>query len=208
MRAALRGSYIEYVLFMGVTEHYPKWFEKELYECIYTDENRYTLYVSPQERKPDYPEKILVEDYSVFLRKHNGDIHVTDYDVFNDLYSSFLYDSFTNSGFAALNEDCIEYVECRPGILSAGYPDWFYEFFTEALNFPQQEETIYFYDERVKQLVATDRSLIVDTGGEASVTTHCIFLRNRFGDIRGIKYDEFLKYYDPQPIHISQNTGR
>lgn len=199
MKAALRGSYIEFVHFMGVTEKYPLWFERELDENIYTDESRYTFYKPFEERTPDYYEKQLVEDYSVFLRKSDGNVHITDYDAFSSLFQVFLYDSFYSCGIAALYEDCIEYVECKPGILLPGYPDWFYEHFTEAINFPKDNETIYLYDTETHCLTATRGSLIVTAGGEASVTDHCVFLRNKFGEIRGMKYDDFLKYYDPDP---------
>ena len=199
MIAALRGSYVDYVLFMGVTEKYPLWFELELDESIYTDESRYTFYVPIEERSPTYYEKQLVEDYSVFLRKSDGNIHVTDYDTFKELYHTFTYDNFTNSGIVALHEDCIRYVECVPGILSSAHPDWFYEYFTEAFNFPKDNQTIYLYDEDQHCLTATRGSLIVTAGGSASVTDHCVFLRNKFGEIRGMNYEDFIKYYDPTP---------
>jgi hypothetical protein len=199
MIAALRGSYVEYVYFMGVTEKYPPWFEEELYDSVYMDENRYTFYQPLGERKPDYYDKILVEDYTVFLRKPNGDIHVTDYDIFKELYTVFRYDSFTNSGVAAFNEDCIEYVECLGGVLPAGYPEWFYEYFTEALNFPRDSETIYFYDNDKHSITASRDFLEVPIRGEATVKEHCVFLRNKFGEIRGMTYDEFLIYYDDDP---------
>lgn len=199
MRAALRDSYVEFVLFMGMTERYPLWFEKEMEYTIYQDADRYTFWVPIGERRSDYYEKTLVEDYSVFLRKPNGEVFVTDYDVFQGMYTSFKYDAFTNSGIAAFDEDCIEYVECQAGVLSAGYPVWFYEYFTEAINFPQDEETIYFYDEEKHCLTASRGSLLVPIGGEASVTTHCVFLHNKFGEIRGMAYNDFIKHYDPDP---------
>lgn len=201
MRVAFRDSYIEYVIFMGVTERYPSWFAEELYECTYTDESRYTFWVPIDERQPDYYEKQLVEEYSVFLRKPNGDIHVTDYDIFQDLYVTFRYDAFTNSGIAALEQDCIEYVECHPGILPAGYPEWFYAFFTEAFNFPENEETVFFYDADEKSLKASRGSLVATAGkhGEVDVVEHCVFLHNKYGEIKGLSYNEFLKYFDPNP---------
>lgn len=182
MKAALRDTYLEFVIFAGMTEKYPLWFEKEMEYCVYQDSDRYTFWVPIDERTPDYHDKQLVEDYSVFLRKSNGEVFVTDYDVFIDLYETFKYSTFTNSGLAAFNEDCIEYVECKGGVLTAAYPTWFYEYFTEAINFPTEEETI-----------------LVNNNDEISVTTHCVFLRNRLGEIKGVKYDEFLKYYDPDP---------
>lgn len=183
MKAALRGSYVEFVCFMGITEKYPLWFEKELNETIFMDSDRYTFYCHPDERSPDYFEKQLIEDYTVFLRKPNGEVHVTDYEVLQYMYTSFQYDAFTNSGLAALDDDCIEYVECTGGVLTREYPSWFYEYFTEAVHFPQEGESILIYD-----------------NGEVSVDTHCVFLRNRFGEIRGMLYDDFLKYYDPNPV--------
>lgn len=199
MRVALRGSYVEYVFFMGVNESYPPWFAETLYDCTFTDESNYTFWVPTDERLPDYYEKQLIEDYTVFLRKPDGSIFVTDYDIFTDLYHVFKYNSFTNSGIAAYAEDCIEYVEARAGILPAGYPLWFYEYFTEAFNYPQNGETLFIFDNNTKKLSASKGSLVVDVSGCVTVTERSIFLRNKFGEIRGMTYDEFLKYYDPNP---------
>lgn len=207
MRVALRGSYVEYVLFMGVTEKYPLWFENELSEAVYQDDNRYTFWVPPSERTPDYYEKQLIEDYTVFLRKPTGEIHITDYNIFTELYHVFTYDAFTNSGVAAFAEDCIEYVEAQAGVLPAGYPAWFYEYFTEAFNYPQDDETFFFYDTDKHVLTASRDSMEIAIGGDVTVTEHCVFLRNRFGEIRGLTYDEFLKYYDPEP-NYRHNTIR
>jgi hypothetical protein len=198
-RVALRGSYVEFVIFMGTTENYPRWFEKLIEDAIYVDESRFTFYVDRLERRPDYYEKSLIEDYSVFIRKSDGEVHVTNYDTFQELYISFKYNDFKHAGLAALEEDCIEYVECKPGVLSAGYPDWFYEYFTEMINFPHDEETIYLYDETQHCLTAKRGNLIVPLGGDATVTKHCVFLHNRFGEVRGMDYDDFIKYYDPNP---------
>lgn len=203
MKVALRDTYIEYVLYMGVTEIYPDWFSEELYENIIQNESRYTFWVPLEERRIDYYEKQLVEDYSVFVKKPNGEIHVTDYDVFTDLYTIFIYDRFTNSGIAAFNDDCIDYVECQGGVLPAGYPAWFYEYFTEAINFPPKDdngETIYFYDTNKHCIAASRESIEVTVAGEVTVTNHCVFLRNKFGEVKGMNYQDFLKYYDPDPL--------
>lgn len=199
MRVALRNSYVEYVIFMGVTEKYPSWFAEELYDCTYTDESRYTFWVPIQERRPDYYEKLLVEEFSVFLRKPNGDIHVTDYEAFSDLYYKFTHNEFMHNGLAALNEDCIEYVEAKAGILPDGYPAWFYDYFTEAFNYPQDEKTFFFYDPSQCQLKASRDSMEITAGGDVIVTEHCVFLRNKWDEIRGMTYKEFIKYYDPNP---------
>lgn len=201
MRAALRESYVEFVYYMGVTEKYPKWFNKEMETAAYTDENRYTFYLPLDERTPDYYEKVLVEDYSVFIRKPNGDIYVTNYDVFNDLYILFRYDAFTNSGIAAFEQDCIEYVECKGGVVTADYPAWFYEYFTEAINLPPDDETILVYNTERHCLSSLKGSLLeVDYSGDVYVRTHCVFLRNKFNEIRGMEYKDFIKYYDPKPM--------
>jgi hypothetical protein len=199
MRAAFRGSYVEYVFFMGITEKYPLWFAEELYDTTYTDESNYTFWVPMEERRPDYYEKQIIEDYTVFLRKPNGEIHVTDYDVFQELYHVFTYDSFTNSGIAAYAQDCIEYVEAKPGILPAGYPEWFYAYFTEAFNYPKDEKTFFFYDTSDHCLKASRGSMNITAGGDVTITEHCVFLHNKFGEIMGMTYDEFLKYYDDDP---------
>lgn len=169
---------------MGTTEKYPRWFQKELDNTIYTDESRFTFYVSLEERNPDYYERKLIEDYSVFLRKPNGEVFLTNYETFSNLYIEFTYDAFTNSGIAAYEEDCIEYVECQGGILPAGYPSWFYEYFTEAVNLPIDNEFILFHD----------------SYGDVTVASHCVFLRNKVGEIKSMDYETFLKYYDPEPI--------
>jgi hypothetical protein len=199
MRVALRGSYVEYVVYMGLTERYPMWFAEELYDATFTDESNFTFWVPMDERKPDYYEKQLIADYSVFLRKPDGEIHVTDFDIFRELYVEFTYNAFTNSGIAALQDDCIEYVECKAGALPSGYPHWFYDFFTEALNYPHNEETMFFYDADERTLTASRDSIKVTAGGEVMVTEHSVFLYNKYGEIRGMRYDEFLKCYDPEP---------
>lgn len=186
MRAALRGSYVDYVLYTGVTEKYPSWFKRQLDKCTYTDESRFTFWVTPEERRPDYYEKQLIEDYTVILRKPNGEIHLTDYDVFQNLYITFSYDAFTNSGLAAYENDAIEYVECKPGILDAGYPEWFYEFFTEAVTLPNEFEGFMLFTKN-------------DT---VMVTEHIVVLQNRIGEIRTMPYSQFEKYYDDKPAAL------
>lgn len=189
---------MEFVIFNGVTEKYPAWFEEEIYDAIYTDESRYTFWMHWTQRNIDYYEKQLVEDYSVFLRKPNGEIHLTDYDVFQEMYTSFRYDAFTNSGIAAFKDDCIEYVECRGGVLSREYPTWFYEFFTEAVNLPQGE-TIFFHDCNLATNNGSGPFLQVSDDGEVSVDSHSVFLRNKFGEIRGMLYEDFKRFYDDNP---------
>lgn len=198
MRAAMHGSYVEFVVFMGMTEKYPPWFEKQLNECAYTDESRFTFWVDKNERRPDYYEKKLIEDFSVFLRKSNGEIHVTDYDVFQNLYITFRQDGFTNSGLAAFEEDCIEYVECTGGMLSVAYPDWFYEYFTEVINLPD-DETVFIPEDSHRISIDGGPFLEIDEFGGVSVDSHCIFLRNKYGEIRGMSFEDFSKHYDYDP---------
>ena len=181
MRAALRGSYIEYVYYMGVSEKYPQWFVNEVIDDITVDEFRYTTYHYEDERSADYHEKTLVEDWSVVIRKPNGDIHVTDYETFRTLYEVFRFDGFTNSGVAGFKADCIDYVECTPGFLQDHYPDWFYEYFMEVINFPN------------------DETLFVCGDDYVSINSHSVFLRNKFGEIKPMSYKAFIKLYDPSP---------
>ena len=190
MRAALHGSYVEYVIFTGIAEMYPMWFEEQLYECTYTDESRFTFWVNREERRPDYHEKQLIEEYSVILRKSNGEVHVTDQDVFSTLYTTFVYDGFTNSGIAAFSNDCIEYVDCKPGMLLGKYPHWFYEYFTEAIVLPNEFEGY----------------MLLADHDEVEVIEHCVVLRNRFNEIRTTTYESFIKHYDPNPLqyHIGR----
>lgn len=175
----MHGSFVNFVIFRGLTEQYPRWFRKSVIDDLTMDSDRYTFWVPQNERNPDYYEKVLVEDYSVFLENRRGEIHCTTMEAFDDLYSIFKYDAFKNGGVAAFKEDCIEYVECVPGVLTDEYPDWFYEYYTEVVVFPD-EETIF-----------------LDQTGDISITEHCVFLRNKFGEIRKISYNSFLKYYNP-----------
>lgn len=199
MKVALRGSYVEFVIFMGVNESYPRWFEKIIEESIVTDESNYTFYVDRLERRPDYYEKTLIEDYSVFIRKPDGEIFVTNYEVFSDLYVTFRFCLFSNSGIAAFEDDSIDYVECRPGGMPAGYPHWFYEYFTEAMHFPIESEVVLFHGEEKEMWQTTAKDLLIDNDGFVTVLKHCVFLKNKFNEIRGIAYDDFIKYYDPTP---------
>lgn len=202
MLAALRGSYVEFVVYNGVTERYPSWFSEELYDCTYTDESRYTFYAPPHQRDVDYYEKQLVEDYSVFIRKPNNMVHLTDWETFHSLYQEFRFDKFTNSGIAALQDDCIEYVECYGGIIAREFPEWFYEYYTEAVNLPQSGETIFLRDAHDHDTSTWDKRgpyLSVSETGEVSVDERSVFLRNRFGEIRPMLYTEFIKYYDDDP---------
>lgn len=182
MFAVLRGSIIvEFVTYEGPNANYPVWFEEELYWTTYTDEYRFTYWVHPSQRKPDYYEKKLVEDFSVFLRKPDGDVFCTDWDTFYDLYLPFDANPWANCGKAAFKDDCIEYYEYR-GILDLEYaPKWFYEYYTEALNLPEDNELIIFDKE----------------GQDTSLWEHSIFLRNRFGEIKKMSYRDFLKHYKP-----------
>src|SRR5690606_35734242 len=127
MYAALKDHYLQYVIFQGMSDQYPEWFEQEVAERIFVDESRFCFWVPPQERRPDYYEKELIETYSVVLRKKSGEIHVLDMEVFNDMYTIFHYDKFVNGGICAFNDDMIEYTVCVGGSPIDRYPDWFYE---------------------------------------------------------------------------------
>lgn len=182
MRCALRGSYVEVVYYMGSNERYPDWFAEELYRCTFTDDSNFTFWVSDSSRKPDYHEKNLIEDYSVFIRKPNGEVHVTDYDTFKYLYYEFTFDRFNNCGLAAFYDDVIEYVECYPGNSIQSYPDWFHDHFSEAIWNHCDGETIF-----------------ISNGDDISVTEHTYFLQNKFGEISSMDYRTFTKYYDNNP---------
>lgn len=183
MRAALRNSYVEVVFFMGVNERYPYWFMEELYNRIVSDDYNYTFYAHYNERTHDYHEKQLIGDDTVFIRKPNGELHITTYNSLSQLYREFTYDAFTNSGIWAFNDDVVEYVECLGGEVLSEYPNWFYEYFTEAVNYPDGEITIFLESE----------------DGELTITDHCCVLRNKYGEIRVMGWTDFIKFYDPEP---------
>lgn len=203
-KVALRGTYVEFVHYMGIHERYPDWFSEELYGNIFQDDSRYTFWVNEWNRTPDYHEKQLVDDFSVFIRKPGGEVHLTDWDAFSDLFTIFRNDTFTNSGLAALNEDCIDYVECQGGELLMNYPEWFEDYFKEAVNFPG-DETIYFYNKSVDPFTDPitvrihNDTVMLSIDGDVSVESRCVFLRNKFGEIRGMGYEAFVRFYDPYP---------
>lgn len=182
---------MEVAYYMGDNERYPDWFADELYHSTFTDESRFTFWLPDDQRNPDYFEKQLVGDHSVFLRKPTGEIHMTSFDVFQDLYVEFTYDAFTNSGLAAYHEDVIEWVECFGGeVVETGYPDWFYEWITEAVNYQDGDETV-----------------VIDVQGkDVSILQHCAVLRNRFGELKVIDWSTFIKFYDIEPTVESLNA--
>lgn len=182
MWAALRGHYVQFVIFMGLVERYPDWFNEEIAQRAFIDESRFCFWTSPPERLTDYYERELIETASVVLRKDNGDHHLTDVTIFEDMYHVFSYDHSINGGVAAFNEDVIEYVECVGGMVLDNYPDWFYEYFTESQNNPKEGETYLFS---------------VDNLGYMTVKDRCVVLRNRFGEIRQTTYNDFIRHYDP-----------
>lgn len=182
MFAALRGHYVQFVIFMGVAERYPDWFIEEISNRIFVNESRYCFWTSPPERQADYYEKELIETYSVVVRKPGGETHIMDVVTFEEMYCVFKFDLPTNSGIAAFNNDVIEYVECHGGGLLDHYPEWFYEYFTESLNNPKDSETYLFS---------------INDNGYLTVSHRCVFLRNRFGEIRYLSYDNFVRHYDP-----------
>jgi hypothetical protein len=183
MIAALRGHYVQFVVFMGMMEAYPDWFIEEIANRAFIDESRYCFWTSPPERPHDYYEKELIETYSIIVRKESGETQVMEYGTFEECYKIFQFNYSNNGGVAAFNEDWIEYVECIGGALLDVYPQWFYEYFTESLNNPKESETYLFG---------------IDGHGHITVKERCVFLRNRFGEIRQMLYADFLNHYDPR----------
>lgn len=192
MWTALRGHYVQFVVFMGVSEKYPEWFIEEIANRVFVNESRYSFWTPPPERLCDYYEKELIEAYSIVLRKSNGETHIAEIDTFTDMYRVFKYDLSENGGVAAFKEDVIEYVECFPGGLIDAYPEWFYQYFTEALNNQKDEESYLFS---------------IDGSGHITIKERCVFLINRFGEIRQMSYGNFLKYYEPR-IDDANNDPR
>lgn len=176
--AALKEGVVDYVIFSGEFEQYPRWFIEEVIDGILVDENRYTRYIPKPNRTVDYYDKTMVEHDSVFLLKEDGDIHCTTYDTFEELYIPLENNPRTNSGVAAFREDTIEIVECHGGLPEA-YPSWFYDFFSEGIVIKDLNETILFY------------------GGEReiSIKGHSYFLRNKQGQVAHMEPDTFDKYY-------------
>lgn len=181
--ATLKEGVVDYVIFSGMDESYPGWFTRELDRGLYEDESRYIRYLPPAERNVDYYDKTIIEDYSVFLRKDNGDVHCTSYDTFESLYLVLEHNSRTNSGVAGFREDCIEIVECHGGVPGA-YPSWFFDYFKDGITIESEEETILFYDDI----------------GEISLTGYSVFLRNKYNEIAHMDGETFDKFYIKQGI--------
>lgn len=182
MLAALIGHYVDFVVFMGVAEPCPTWFIEEVADRVFVNESRFTFWTPAPERGTDYYEKELIETYSIVVRKCSGETHVMSIDTFDSLYRVFTYNQNVHGGVAAFNDDIIEYVECIGGSLIDDYPEWFYEYFTESLNNPKDNES-YLYS--------------IGGLGQITIKERCVVLRNRFGLIRTMSYPDFLRYYDP-----------
>lgn len=188
MYAALRGCCVKYVIYMGMMESYPDWFLEEIANRVIQDESRYCFWTSPPERLTDYYDKELIETHSIVLRKDDGTTHIAERETFDSMYQVFSYDQSVNGGVAAFKHDVIEYVEVIGGAVVDRYPEWFYAYFTESLNNPQDNETYLFNIDGYGHMVVKDR---------------CVVLRNRFGEIRQMTYVDFLKYYDPDLTDIT-----
>jgi hypothetical protein len=182
MFAALRGTYVQFVVFMGVSERYPKWFIEEISNRVFSDDSRFCFWTPPPERELDYYEKELIEMYSIVVRKPDGSTHVMEQHTFTELYEVFQYNKSLNGGRAAFHEDIIEYVECVGGTMLDIYPPWFYEFFTECINHPDGTET-YLLD--------------IDGNGGLIIGGNYVVLRNKLGEVKPMLYLDFLKHYDP-----------
>lgn len=200
--AARHEAYVDYVLYDGQIAKYPDWFYEEVLDDIVMDASRYTRWIPREQRAPDYHDKTVVERDSVFLRKHDGRIHMTDYATFQQLYYVFYHNDFLNHGVAAFEEDTIEYVECKPGALPFESPDWFYEYFTEAVNLPDEETILWNESFNVK----TKTEGLIWSGfmdgtdeGEIVVDHHCVFLRNFAGSIMYLPWEYFIQDFNPGP---------
>lgn len=176
--AALKEGVVDYVIFAGDHEQYPRWFREEVLDGILVDENRYTRYIPRPERSVDYYDKTLVENDTVFLRKPTLEVHCVSYDIFEELYIPLESNPRTNSGMAAFREDTIEVVECHGGV-PMSYPGWFYDYFSDGIVIQGTDQTILFYGEE----------------REITVEGHCYFLRNRMGQIAHMDHETFSKYF-------------
>jgi len=127
---------------------------------------------------------------SVEIEKNDGNVAVVHIDIFNCLYRKL--DGHT----AALKDDCIEYVEFMPGT-EIDKPIWFYEYFTDVTIIPEDAKTVLYYDDGTLPITVSRKSLM-EFGMDDSIhiTSHCVILRNKYGELRGLEYDEFFKFYD------------
>lgn len=194
--AAYYESYVDFVIFKGLTEKYPSWFTDEVLDDLVMDASRYTIWFPNGERPTDYYEKVVVETDSVFLRKPNGTIHMVEYPIFKEMYHTFVYNDFISSGVAAFMEDTIEYVECLPGVLSEEYPDWFYEYFTEVANLPDEETILW---NNSFDVYTETKGLYLGTEGDITVQDHCVFVRNVAGSIMYVSWENFVRDFNPGP---------
>lgn len=144
-------------------------------------DSRYTFYIPKEVRNADYYDKIVVSYGDVFLRKTDGTSFVlSDDSIFQELYNVFDFNLQNNNGLAAFVDDCIEFVEIQGGFVVDDKPDWFYEHITETVNF-----------------IDVDSCILIGEDKEFDVTEHCVFLQNRWGEIRSMRYADFFAFYDP-----------
>lgn len=135
----------------------------------------------------------MEDAYSVTIETTDGRVRRTSKKTFDSLYHRL--DDYT----AALKEDCIEYVECMGGCLPDLYlyPTWFYELFSESVNLPDDGKTILYCNGEEECIMISKRSsLQVNIDGDIVISSHSAFLCNRFGEVMGMDYFDFVKLYD------------
>lgn len=173
MLACREFGVVQYVLWVGETGPYPKWFVDFMVSNVfYTDEFRYTYYQPEDERSVTYHDEILVDDYSVFINK-NGEIFCTHYDSFEKLYHTVQEWPGHNGGVAFYKEDSIEYrlLDLDPD----GYPEYPSWVYTNMYGVTNREVT---FDDN-NRLITYPRSIeIRNSKGESMFLDRETFYRN------------------------------
>lgn len=104
MLAALKSDVIEFVVYEGFRDYYPKWFNDAIIDYITYDEDYECAILQSRDADP-----IVLVEGDVFLVNKYGDVWRMTEDEFDvDFYVS--EDQWFSANYAALTTNCIEVV--------------------------------------------------------------------------------------------------
>ena len=120
MWAALKSDVIEFVVYDGFRDNYPKWFNDAIIEYITYDEEYECAILQSRDADP-----IVLVEGDAFLKNKYGDIwRMTEDDFDTDFYS--VEDQWFSVNYAVLATDCIEVIVQNGVFLKSKRGDYHY----------------------------------------------------------------------------------
>lgn len=115
---------------------------------------------------------VYLDGDKVLILRDGYQYRVVSTDTFHAMYTPLSLE------YAALNEDCIEYVIFHPDKSLWEYPQWY-------------NECIY-HGWIVKEYYGWT---LITIDGEMALPPGCVILKNKFGELKYLERNEFDKYY-------------